>query len=96
MATKRTRSGIQREPAVDASSQTGGTPAATAIRKRTSPAARDRMAVPAAEDVRVRAYYLSLERNGGGSDPLADWLRAEHDLAEGASKKPRRRVVRPK
>ncbi|MEQ1869487.1 MAG: DUF2934 domain-containing protein [Vicinamibacterales bacterium] len=51
--------------------------------------------MPTAEDIRVRAYYLSLERNGGG-DPLADWLRAERDLAEGASKKPRRRVAGPK
>jgi hypothetical protein len=31
--------------------------------------------------IRVRAYYLSLERNGHPADPLSDWLRAEHELA---------------
>jgi hypothetical protein len=33
-----------------------------------------------AEYIRVRAYYLSLERNGRAADPIADWLRAEREL----------------
>jgi len=31
--------------------------------------------------IRVRAYYLYLERRGRCEDPLDDWLRAERDLA---------------
>ncbi|MEP7116271.1 MAG: DUF2934 domain-containing protein [Acidobacteriota bacterium] len=34
----------------------------------------------AAERIRVRAYYLHLERGGRPADPAADWLRAEHEL----------------
>jgi len=30
--------------------------------------------------IRERAYYLSLERNGGPADPVADWIRAEREL----------------
>ena len=32
------------------------------------------------QQVRVRAYFLSLERKKGPADPVADWLRAEHEL----------------
>ncbi len=35
------------------------------------------------DHIRVRAYYLSLERNGAGGDPLADWLQAERELVAG-------------
>lgn len=31
------------------------------------------------QDTRVRAYYLSLERNGQPADPVADWLQAERE-----------------
>jgi hypothetical protein len=34
------------------------------------------------EHVRVRAYYLFLERNGEAADPVADWLQAEHELVD--------------
>jgi hypothetical protein len=33
------------------------------------------------EYIRVRAYFLSIERNGG-SDPVGDWLRAERELIQ--------------
>jgi Protein of unknown function (DUF2934) len=32
------------------------------------------------EQIRVHAYYLSLERRGAPADALSDWLRAESDL----------------
>ena len=32
------------------------------------------------ELIRERAYHLSLERNGGPADPVADWIRAEREL----------------
>ncbi len=35
----------------------------------------------ALELIRERAYYLSLERHGRAEDPLADWLRAEREVA---------------
>ena len=34
-----------------------------------------------AEAVRARAYFLYLERNGRGGDPVADWLDAERQIA---------------
>ncbi|MBP7776674.1 MAG: DUF2934 domain-containing protein [Acidobacteria bacterium] len=33
------------------------------------------------EEIRVRAYFLSLERRHPAADPRADWLRAEQELA---------------
>ncbi len=33
------------------------------------------------EQIRVRAYYLHLERRGRPADPASDWLRAEQELA---------------
>lgn len=38
------------------------------------------IAPPTEEEIRVRAYYLSLERGGPSPDPAADWLRAEREL----------------
>lgn len=60
-------------------------PTAATRKKRTSTAHRHASGSVTEEDVRVRAYYLSLERDGRPGDPLADWLRAEHELAGGAS-----------
>lgn len=42
------------------------------------------IAPPTQEEIRVRAYYLSLERGGPSPDPTADWLRAERELAGGS------------
>ncbi len=38
------------------------------------------IAPPTEEEIRVRAYFLSLERGGPSPDPAADWLRAEQEL----------------
>ena len=42
----------------------------------------------AAEQIRVRAYYLHLERRGRPADPTGDWLRAEEELATRACNSP--------
>ncbi len=39
------------------------------------------VAPPTEEEIRVRAYFLSLERRHPAADPRADWLRAEQELA---------------
>src|SRR3954452_13304529 len=81
MATARkTRSTPKREPVI-VPAEPKRRAAAAAPRKRTAPAVREQVTV-SAEEIRERAYFLSLQRNGGG-DPLADWLRAERELAEG-------------
>lgn len=40
---------------------------------------------PTAEAIRVRAYYLHLERQGRPGNPVEDWLEAERQLARGGS-----------
>lgn len=40
------------------------------------------------EQIRVRAYYLHLERRGRPADPTSDWLRAEQELAGRATGSP--------
>ena len=35
---------------------------------------------PGDEEIRVRAYTYYVERDGAPGDPVADWLRAEHEL----------------
>lgn len=39
---------------------------------------------PVEEHIRVRAYYLHLERRGRPADPVADWLRAKQEVLGGA------------
>ena len=58
---------------------TGGT------RKRAQPLASQQAIDPTEDHIRVRAYFLSLERNGSPADPIADWLLAERELTAGAS-----------
>ena len=41
------------------------------------------IAPPTEEEIRVRAYYLSLERGGPSLEPPADGLRAEQELVAG-------------
>lgn len=36
---------------------------------------------PTREQIEKRAYEIYLERGGGPGDPLADWLKAEAELA---------------
>lgn len=40
------------------------------------------------EQIRVRAYYLHLERRGRPADPTSDWLRAEQELADRTTDSP--------
>lgn len=36
------------------------------------------------EQIRERAYFIYLERNGGPGDPIADWHQAERELRDSA------------
>ena len=49
---------------------------------------RHRSLPPTDEEIRVRAYFLSLERRHPAADPRADWLRAEQELAGGRGATP--------
>jgi hypothetical protein len=70
--------------------ETPATPAVTKPRRPGAPRRAKRVgtevpaglpiAPPTEEEIRVRAYYLSLERGGPSPDPTADWLRAEQEL----------------
>ena len=46
-------------------------------RKKTSPTDE-----PSAEDIRVRAYELYLERGGQDGNEVDDWVRAEKELRQ--------------
>jgi len=35
---------------------------------------------PSIDEIRLRAYYRYMERDGGDADELADWLEAESEL----------------
>ena len=35
---------------------------------------------PSIDEIRLRAYYRYMERDGGDTDELADWLEAESEL----------------
>ena len=39
-----------------------------------------------AEQVRIRAYFLHLERRGRPGNPVEDWLAAEREIANGADR----------
>jgi hypothetical protein len=46
------------------------------------------------EQIELRAYELYLQRNGAPGDPLADWVRAEHEvLAAAKPKRPSRKTA---
>ena len=69
-------------PSTAASAAPVGAPS-TGVRQRRAPVA----AAPptdialSEEHIRVRAYFLFVERSGG-SDPVGDWLRAEQELTQ--------------
>ena len=71
-AAPRRRSGAVRRPKVVATPEPAAAAASGAIGQ------------PSEEHVRVRAYYLHLERRGRPADPVADWLRARQELIGGA------------
>jgi hypothetical protein len=63
----------------------GRRPRGVAKQRQEKPAPVQQMTTIPVEHIRVRAYYLSLERNGC-ADPLVDWLRAESELTGSRSK----------
>jgi hypothetical protein len=88
MATRKTPPTTRRSGAAQTVSESKGTsrsPAATTRTKRKTAPKKPVTAVPT-ERIRVRAYYLSLERNGCAADPIADWLRAERELTTESGK----------
>ena len=88
MATKKTASSTSTKRARVAT-KTASTPETTP-KKAKAPAQprtrRQTTTVVTAEQIRERAYFLSLERSGGPADPDADWARAERELV-GAGRK---------
>jgi hypothetical protein len=52
----------------------------------TSAAEQDQAARADEARIRARAYELYLERGGGPSDEMEDWLRAEREYREGESR----------
>ena len=48
---------------------------------------------PTPEEIALRAYHIYLERGSTPGDPLEDWLRAERELIEQASKARRKSKV---
>jgi hypothetical protein len=83
MATRKTRSTTRLKASAEATAEPARTArrAPAAPRERKKPTPRKSAAAARAERVRLRAYFLSLERNGSG-DPMDDWLRAEREVAE--------------
>ena len=78
MATKKTASSTPtKRPRVAAKAASTPKTAKAPARPRTR---RQPTTVVTAEQIRERAYFLSLER-GGQSDPDADWAQAERELA---------------
>ncbi|NOT28525.1 MAG: DUF2934 domain-containing protein [Acidobacteria bacterium] len=90
MSATKKRAAMDRKPPVEPISTPENAPRPRLVtrsrKKRASPEtdeAPDVMSV--IEHVRVRAYYLSLERDGF-TDPVGDWLRAERELIAGGAR----------
>ena len=88
MATKKTSSPTRRKSAIETSSSptraSRRPPTAATRQERTSTAPLHASESLTEERIRVRAYYLYLQRDGHPGDPLSDWVRAEAELAAGA------------
>jgi hypothetical protein len=52
---------------------------------------------PSPDEIRLRAYYRYMERQGGDDDEIADWLAAESELSQrsDARRAAKRTVERP-
>lgn len=50
---------------------------------------------PTYDEIALRAYHIYLERGSRPGDPTQDWLRAERELNEQASKPRRKSKVVP-
>ena len=94
MATKKQKGTAQAEPTIETTSPkrpSSRSPNAATPRKGTRVADRPAGSVTD-EQIRIRAYYLSLEREGGPRDPVVDWLRAERELTTAGSSREDRRT----
>jgi len=63
-------------------------------RNSSSPAAKKPRVAgirPTTEEIALRAYHIYLERDGAPGNALEDWTRAERELLEKKSSKPRRK-----
>ena len=49
---------------------------------------------PTMEDIQLRAYHISLERNGAPGNPFDDWMKAESELIALAGKPSRNAKVK--
>jgi hypothetical protein len=88
MPTRKTLPATRSRLSPQTASESEGTrrpPAATTPKKRKTAPKKPATTTPT-EDIRVRAYYLSIERNGSAADPIADWLRAERELTTDSRK----------
>jgi hypothetical protein len=56
-------------------------PAAVAKRDRRTATRKQPIADVSHEEIRLRAYEFYLQRDAAPGDPVADWLRAERELA---------------
>ena len=56
-------------------------PAAVAKRDRRAATRKQPIADVSPEQIRLRAYEFYLQRDAAPGDPVADWLRAERELA---------------
>ena len=85
MATRKTTRTPSPSPSEDtpSSAPRARRPGAPRRKKAQAPDAPASLEVapPTDEEIRVRAYFLSLERRHPAADPRADWLRAEQELA---------------
>ncbi|MBM3771089.1 MAG: DUF2934 domain-containing protein [Acidimicrobiia bacterium] len=87
MATKKARPSAEQQPSVETGPAPKRRPAAFATRakrKSTSGACPTAVSI---EHIRLRAYYLSLERNESAGDAVADWLTAERELTAAANER---------
>ena len=86
VAKKTSSSPITKRPRAAAKTASKAEATPTAVKAPARPRARRQPTkVVTADQIRERAYFLSLERGGGPGDPEADWARAERELV-GASK----------
>lgn len=85
MATRRANSMTGPEAPIGAGPAEPRRKATGATRKKAQPPANQPIADLTEDHIRVRAYFLSLERNGGPTDPIADWVLAERQLTANPS-----------
>ena len=79
----RTRTPKSAGPSARTNTTTSRTTTSSGVRLSTTAKTRVVTGAPPAEQVRERAYFIYLERQCAPGDPVADWVRAERELATG-------------